>query len=38
MFEWKSRLVLLLMGLTSLALFMSLLRVGIGTRLGNYGW
>jgi hypothetical protein len=38
MLEWKPRLVLLLMALTGLALFVSLLRVGIGTGLGNYGW
>jgi hypothetical protein len=34
MLEWKPRLVLLLVALTSLALFLSLLRTGIG----NYGW
>ena len=38
MLAWKPRFVLLLVTLTSLALFASLLRVGIGPRLGNYGW
>jgi hypothetical protein len=38
MLEWKPRLVLLLVALTSLALFLSLLRVGIVTGTGNYGW
>jgi hypothetical protein len=34
MLEWRPRLVLLLVVLTSLALFVSLVRTG----LGNYGW
>ena len=34
MLEWRPRLVLLLGALTSLALFVSLVRTG----LGNYGW
>jgi hypothetical protein len=38
MLEWKPRLVLLLVALTSLALFLSLLRFGIGTSTGTYGW
>ena len=38
MLEWKPRLVLLLVALASLALFVSLLKVGGGTDLGNYGW
>jgi hypothetical protein len=38
MLEWKPRLVLLLVALTSLALFLSLLHIGISTGLGNYGW
>jgi hypothetical protein len=38
MLEWKPQLVLLLVALTSLALFLSLLHVGHGTGLGNYGW
>lgn len=38
MLEWNPRLVLLLVALTSLALFLSLLHVGFGTDLGNYGW
>jgi hypothetical protein len=38
MLEWKPRLVLLLVALTSLALFLSMLHLGISTELGNYGW
>ncbi len=38
MLEWKPRLVLLLVALASLALFVSLLKVGGGTGIGNYGW
>ena len=38
MLEWNPRLVLLLVALTSLAVFLSLLQVGISTGLGNYGW
>jgi hypothetical protein len=38
MLEWKPRLVLLLVALTSLALFLSLLQIGISTGLGNCGW
>ena len=38
MLEWKPRLVLLLVALTSLALFVSALYVDLGTDLGNYGW
>ena len=34
MLEWNPRLVLLLVALSSLALFLSLLR----TSTGNYGW
>jgi hypothetical protein len=34
MLEWRPRLVLLLVALASLALFVSLVRTG----LGNYGW
>ena len=34
MLEWKPRLVLLLVVLTSLAVFASLLEIGID----NYGW
>lgn len=36
--EWKPRLVLLLVALTSLALFVSLLKVGGGTHVVTYGW
>ena len=38
MLEWKPRLVLLLVALASLALFMSLLQLGVGTSTGHYGW
>ena len=38
MLEWNPRLVLLLVALTSLALFASLLHLSVGTSLGNYGW
>jgi hypothetical protein len=38
MLEWKPRLVLLLLALTSLALFVSLLHVGGGTSIVNYTW
>jgi hypothetical protein len=38
MLEWKPRLVLLLVALTSLALFLSLLHLGLGTDIGTYGW
>ena len=38
MLEWKPRLVLLLVALTSLAMFASWLSISIGTSLGNYGW
>ena len=38
MLEWKPRLVLLLVALTSLAVFASLLQLGIGTGIDNYGW
>jgi len=38
MLEWKPRLVLLLVALAGLASIVSLLQVGIGTGLGNYGW
>lgn len=38
MLEWKPRLALLLAALTSLALFVSLLKVGGGTHLATYGW
>jgi hypothetical protein len=38
MLEWKPRLVLLLVALASLALFVSLLRVGVGTSTGTFGW
>ena len=35
MLEWKPRLVLLLVALTSLALFLSLLRFGLSTGTGK---
>lgn len=38
MLEWNPRLVLLLVALASLALFTSLLHLGIGVSIGNYGW
>jgi hypothetical protein len=38
MLEWKPRLVLLLVALTSLALFVSLLHVGGGTGIVNVNW
>jgi hypothetical protein len=38
MLEWKPRLVLLLVALASLASVLSLLHVGHGTGLVNYGW
>ena len=38
MLEWNPRLVLLLVALTSLALFASWLSLDFGTDLGNYGW
>jgi hypothetical protein len=38
MLEWKPRLVLLLIALASLALFVSLLKVGGGTGIGNISW
>ena len=38
MLEWNPRLVLILVALTSLALFLSLLHVSFATDLGNYGW
>jgi hypothetical protein len=38
MLEWKPRLVLLLLALTSIALFLSLLRVGIVTSITSYSW
>jgi hypothetical protein len=38
MLEWNPRLVLLLVALTSLALFLSLLRFGLSTGTGTYGW
>jgi hypothetical protein len=37
MLEWKPRLVLLLLALTSLAVFLAAAKIG-GTGLGNYGW
>jgi hypothetical protein len=37
MLEWKPRLVLLLLALTSLAAFLAAAKTG-GTGLGNYGW
>jgi hypothetical protein len=38
MLEWKPRLVLLLVALASLALFLSLARVGIVTSITSYSW
>jgi len=38
MLEWKPQLVLLLVALMSLALFVSLLKVGGGTSLVQYSW
>jgi hypothetical protein len=38
MLEWKPRLVLLLVALTSLALFASWLSLSFDTSVGNYGW
>ena len=38
MLEWNPRLALLLVALTSLALFLSLMQFGIGVSIGNYGW
>lgn len=38
MLEWKPRLVLLIVALTSLALFVSLLKVGGGTSIVTYTW
>ncbi len=38
MLEWKPRLVLLLVALSSLAVFASLLQFGFGTGIDNYGW
>jgi hypothetical protein len=38
MLEWKPRLVLLLVALASLALFVSLLKVGGGTSIVQYSW
>lgn len=38
MLEWKPQLVLLLVALASIALFVSLLRVGGGTGIATYGW
>jgi hypothetical protein len=38
MLEWKPRLVLLLVALASLAMFVSLLKVGGGTGIVNINW
>jgi hypothetical protein len=38
MLEWKPRLVLLLVALASIALFVSLLKVGGGTSIVQYSW
>jgi hypothetical protein len=38
MLEWKPRLVLLLVALASLAMFVSLLKIGGGTSTGAFGW
>ena len=38
MLEWNPRLVLLLVALTSIALFVSLLSVGDGTSIVQYSW
>jgi hypothetical protein len=38
MLEWNPRLVLLLVALASLALFVSLLHVGLGTSIVQYSW
>jgi hypothetical protein len=38
MLEWKPQLVLLLVALTSIALFLSLLKIGGGTNIVTYGW
>jgi hypothetical protein len=38
MLEWKPRLVLLLVALASLAMFVSLLKIGGGTSTGVFGW
>lgn len=38
MLEWKPRLVLLLVALAGFASILSLLHVGLGERLVNYGW
>jgi hypothetical protein len=38
MLEWNPRLVLLLVALTSLALFLSLLHVGLSTDITSYSW
>jgi len=38
MLEWNPRLALLLVALTSIALFVSLLSVGGGTSIVQYSW